>query len=188
MDGADGDWRMPGQLDEPIGPLLFTCARLLDEIAQARVNVEVGERLARPALMRLLPFLDRAGIRPSELARRADVSKQAVGQTLRASENLGFIETIADPTDGRAQLIRLTPEGEAAFRYGNDVLAFLGGELGRSLGASAVRDLTRGLQRMRPVLEAWASDPPTRIAPTEAGRLRGALRRRPTRRGRSGTR
>jgi DNA-binding MarR family transcriptional regulator len=159
----------------PLGPLLLTCARLLDEVAQARVNVEVGERVARPALMRLLPFLDRDGIRPSELARRADVTKQAVGQTLKASEDLGFVEFAADPTDGRAQLIRLTAAGEAAFRYGNSVLAFLEGELSRSIGQPAVRDVASGLQAMLPVLQAWSSSaPPRRPVPRGALRIRRA--------------
>jgi DNA-binding MarR family transcriptional regulator len=159
----------------PLGPLLLTCARLLDEVAQARVNAEVGERVARPALMRLLPFLDRDGIRPSELARRADVTKQAVGQTLKASEDLGFVELTADPADGRAQLIRLTAQGEAAFRYGNSVLAFLEGELTRSVGQAAVRDAVDGLQAMLPVLQAWSSSaPPRRAVPRGALRIRRA--------------
>ena len=61
--------------------------------------------------MRLVPFLDRNGIRPSELARHADITKQAVGQTVKGCEALGFVEFAADPADGRAQLVRLTSEG-----------------------------------------------------------------------------
>src|SRR6188472_715671 len=105
--------RMPAAARPPLGPLLITCARLLDEVAQAQVNREAGDRIARPALMRLVPFLDRNGIRPSELARRADITKQAVGQTLKACESLGLVEFAADRADGRAQLVRLTSDGEA---------------------------------------------------------------------------
>ena len=64
------------------GPVLFECARLLDEIAQAEVNRQAGRRVLTPALVRLLPHLSRDGIRPTELARRIEVSKQAVGQAL----------------------------------------------------------------------------------------------------------
>jgi len=169
---------MPTHGPAALGPLLITCARLLDEVGQAQVNREAGERIARPALMRLLPFLDRRGIRPTDLARRADITKQAVGQTLKASEDLGLVEYVADPTDGRAQLVRLTREGEAAYRYGNSVLAFLEQELARAVGRAAVREVTGGLQAMLPVLQAWsASTPPRRAVPTEALRVRRAAQR-----------
>jgi hypothetical protein len=52
-----------------LGPVLFECARLLDEIAQAEVNREAGARVLTPALVRLLPHLSTEGIRPTELAR-----------------------------------------------------------------------------------------------------------------------
>jgi DNA-binding MarR family transcriptional regulator len=149
--------------DRPaLGPLLITCARLLDEVAQAQVNREAGERIARPALMRLVPFLTREGIRPTELARRADITKQAVGQTLKACEAQGLVEFAADPTDGRAQLVRLTDDGEAAFRYGRSVLRYLDGQLANALGADTLDETTRGLAAMLPVLQGWIDTPPTR--------------------------
>ena len=69
-----------------LGPLLFECARLLDEVAQAEVNREAGRRLLTPALVAVAAApLARGGVGPTELARRVDVSKQAVGQALRGA-------------------------------------------------------------------------------------------------------
>ncbi|WP_157898982.1 MarR family winged helix-turn-helix transcriptional regulator [Luteitalea pratensis] len=171
---------MPAATRTPLGPLLITCARLLDEVAQAQVNREAGDRIARPALMRLVPFLDRNGIRPSELARRADITKQAVGQTLKACEALGLVEFAADPADGRAQLVRLTAEGEAAFRYGRSVLVYLEGQLAGVVGAAAVHDVVAGLEAMLPVLQAWTVAPPSRRpappAALKARRLAGVAK------------
>ena len=152
---------MPAPVRPALGPLLITCARLLDEIAQAQVNREAGERIARPALMRLVPFLTREGIRPTDLARHADITKQAVGQTLKACEAQGLVEFAADPTDGRAQLVRLTDDGEAAFRYGRSVLRYLEGELAAAVGATIVDDTVRGLDALLPVLQAWTAAPPS---------------------------
>jgi DNA-binding MarR family transcriptional regulator len=141
----------------PLGPLLMACARQLDEIAQAQVNREVGMRLARPGLMRLVPYLDGNGIRPTELAKRADVSKQAVGQTLRACEELGVVRFDPDPEDRRAHLVRLTPLGLRAVRYGESVLAFLESELASRVGDATIRDLSRALLAVQHVLDEWGS-------------------------------
>jgi DNA-binding MarR family transcriptional regulator len=139
------------------GPVLFECARLLDEIAQAEVNRQAGRRVLTPALVRLLPHLSREGIRPTELARRIDVSKQAVGQALTDLVERRLVELVADPVDGRARLVRLTESGAAAYDHGRGVLAFYAAALAGRLGASRVADLTKGLMELLPVLQEWAA-------------------------------
>lgn len=180
---------MPARSTPALGPLLMTCARLLDEVAQAQVNREAGERIARPALMRLVPFLTRDGIRSTELARRADISKQAVGQTLKACAAQGMVEFVADPTDGRASLVRLTADGEAAFRYGRSVLAFLEGQLTRTIGDTTMRGVATGLEAMLPVLQSWLDSPPgPGVRKRQGTRGRVTREARDKRRGGQGTR
>lgn len=139
--------------DESFGHLLFTTARLLDERAQARLNAIAGERLARPALMRLLPFLDRTGVRPTALAKRIDVSKQAVGQALAELQRRGYVEYVSDPSDGRARLVRLSTTGAAASRRGLRILAAMESELSISVGRKRLRDTMRTLRAIRDRLE-----------------------------------
>lgn len=158
--------RPPARNVPPLGPLLITCARLLDEVAQAQVNREAGWRAARPALMRLVPHLSRTGIRPTELARRADVSKQAVGQTLRACEADGFVCFAPDPNDGRAQLVQLTAEGEAAVAYGQSVLGALESSLAERVGTPVIDRLCTTLATLLPVLSEWSENgAPSRTIP-----------------------
>ena len=169
-----------------LGPLLFECARLLDEIAQAEVNREAGARVLTPALVRLLPHLSVDGVRPTELARRIDVSKQAVGQALADLAGRGFVEQVPDPADGRGRLVRLTRAGVAAFDHGRGVLAFYERELGARLGRTTVATLRARLASMLPVLEDWsrAGAPPRLIATSAAPRVpraRARSRRRPSR-------
>ena len=154
-----------------LGPVLFECARLLDDVARAEVNRQAGARVLTPALVRLLPHLTTAGVRPTELARRVDVSKQAVGQALGDLESRGFVEMVADPADGRARLVRLTASGLAAFDHGRDVLAFYEDALTRRVGAARMAALTDALARVHVVLAEWtASGAPSRAVGASNGR------------------
>src|SRR5438093_1738202 len=54
------------------------------------------------------------GARPSELATRLRISKQALNYLLGELERLGYLERRADPDDLRSKRIALTPRGIAA--------------------------------------------------------------------------
>ncbi len=83
-----------------------------------------------------------------------DVSKQAVGQSLAWLEAKGLVEYVADPTDGRARLVRLTRAGVAASKHGLSVLATIEDKLADRVGGKALKQTRRGLQAMLPVLES----------------------------------
>ncbi len=51
------------------------------------------------------------GIRLTELATRATLSLAACSEQVNELESLGYLERRPDPTDGRAKLIVLTPNG-----------------------------------------------------------------------------
>lgn len=166
-------------LKASFGHTLFTCARLLDEVAQAEVNRQAGSRVARPALMRLLQHLDFEGIRPTELARRVDVSKQAVGQALAELEAQGLVEAVADDSDGRARKVRLTELGGAAFAHGLGVLAFFTHALEAEVGAHRVAATFAGLRALEEVLARWArTGAPRRPGPAPKRPAPRAKRRR----------
>jgi DNA-binding MarR family transcriptional regulator len=121
------------------------------------VNRQAGARVLTPSLVRLLPHLSRAGIRPTELARRIEVSKQAVGQSLADLAGRGFVELVPDPADGRGRLVRLTPAGEAAYDHGRGVLAFYEAALAERLGRTRVKTLRDSLAALLPVLDDWTT-------------------------------
>jgi DNA-binding MarR family transcriptional regulator len=52
------------------------------------------------------------GTRPSELAARLGISKQALNYLLGELERLGYLERRVDPHDQRSKRIALTPRGE----------------------------------------------------------------------------
>jgi DNA-binding MarR family transcriptional regulator len=65
----------------------------------------------RPSHYRLLDHTPSGGIRLTELANRANMTKQALGEMVVTLQAAGLMEVSPDPTDGRARLVNLTPEG-----------------------------------------------------------------------------
>jgi DNA-binding MarR family transcriptional regulator len=55
------------------------------------------------------PGLD--GLRPSQLAELAGITKQSVNDLLGHLERHGYLGRVPDPADGRARVIRLTSKG-----------------------------------------------------------------------------
>jgi DNA-binding MarR family transcriptional regulator len=51
------------------------------------------------------------GVRPSQLADRAGITKQSVNDLLGHLEGHGYLLRVPDPVDGRARVIRLTAKG-----------------------------------------------------------------------------
>lgn len=140
------------------GHTLLECARLFDELGQERLNAELGEDIARPSVMRLVPHMPAEGIRPTELARRADISKQAVGQTLGFLEERGLVEFAPDPEDGRALIVRMTDVGVEASRLGLEALGRVERDVAERVGADVIAATFAGLREILAVLESRVSE------------------------------
>jgi DNA-binding MarR family transcriptional regulator len=61
------------------------------------------------------------GMRLTELAQTARITKQSMGALVDSLENGGYVERVEDPDDARASRVRLTARGR---RYGRDVREF----------------------------------------------------------------
>jgi DNA-binding MarR family transcriptional regulator len=62
--------------------------------------------------------VDPEGSRLTDIAERARMTKQSVGEAATDLERRGYLERIPDPTDGRVKIIRLTDRGREAQRVG----------------------------------------------------------------------
>src|SRR5262249_29884323 len=102
--------------------LLFKASRLANERALGRVAEHPDGRRVRPAHTALFPHLDFEGIRLTDLARRAGITKQAAGQLVDDLVGAGMVERVRDPTDRRAKRIRFSRRGYAALMHGLGVL------------------------------------------------------------------
>lgn len=107
--------------DMLIGALLRVPAeaihrRIIRELNGAGFN---GLSLAHMAVFRY-PSPD--GVRPSVLAERAGMSKQAMNRLLGTLEDLGYLARSDAPDEGRARVVHLTRRGRAAYEKAIEVL------------------------------------------------------------------
>jgi len=65
------------------------------------------------------------GARVTDMAKRAGVTKQAIGQLVSHLEAAGYVTRVPDPTDARARVVCLTERGRQAAAAAMDVLSEL---------------------------------------------------------------
>jgi len=75
---------------------------------------EAGFDDLEPAHLIVLQYPGPQGAKPSELAARLRMSKQALNYQLGQLERLGYLERLPDPDDLRSKRIALTPRAESA--------------------------------------------------------------------------
>ncbi len=165
--------------------LLFKCARLLNDEAVARLKRQTGSATLRAAHTSLLPHIDLGGTRATVIAARLGISKQAVGQLVDEMVEMGVLEEVDDPNDGRAKLIRFTARGQQGLLQGLAVLRELEGELGVRIGKARMKALHDTLGRLLGAISQLTA-PTVAGAPATAKRVaaKPAAARGPARGGR----
>jgi DNA-binding MarR family transcriptional regulator len=88
-----------------------------------RYFAEHGHPEVRPPHGDLLQYLDTDGTRVSDLAARAQVTKQSMAELVLHLERHGYVERIPDPSDRRAKLVRATGRGEEVFALAREFVA-----------------------------------------------------------------
>lgn len=102
---------------------------LLDVALEAMLSefrAELGDSEfadVRPTHGCVFRFVRGEGMRLTELARLAHMTKQSVGEIVDDLAGRGYVERVADPADRRAKLIRLTERGREAQTYGFGLFA-----------------------------------------------------------------
>jgi DNA-binding MarR family transcriptional regulator len=91
------------------------------------------------------------GTRPSELAGRLRISKQALNYLLGELERLGYLERRPDPNDLRSKRVALTPRGTSAIGVIREAVEELENDWANQLGSerfAELRDLLRELNEL----------------------------------------
>lgn len=69
----------------------------------------------------VLAHLNLDGTRLTELAERASMTKQAMGQLIDEVERLGYVKRTPDLSDGRAKIVKFTKKGLELIKQGTEI-------------------------------------------------------------------
>lgn len=109
---------------------------------------ERGHPDVRYAHGNVFQYLDDAGTRVSDLAQRAQMTKQSMAQLIQHLEDHGYVERVPDPADGRAKLVRTTARGREVFALVREFVAEVDARLLDRLGPAKLQQLRTLLQEL----------------------------------------
>jgi DNA-binding MarR family transcriptional regulator len=98
--------------------------------------------------MAVLQFPGPDGGRPSLLAERAGMSKQAMNQLLRSLERIGYLARSDAPDEDRARIVRLTRRGRAGYAKIHEILQDIERQWSAELGPKHFSQLKELLLRV----------------------------------------
>jgi DNA-binding MarR family transcriptional regulator len=134
-------------MSKSIGVLLRDGASAVDGEIKA-AQAEHGFDEIQPGHHTVLRHLGEDGARPSELAAKAGITRQAVTKTLDELERLGLVDREPDPADGRGVIVRYTTRGLAALQVARTRMNQLEQRYASRVGADrwrTVRDVLEAL-------------------------------------------
>lgn len=151
MDVRDDGWRITH-----LGRLLGEAMRRFDErvLHLMAHNVEVPLALSNLAAraqvsaahIHITRHLALEGSRLTDLAQRAGMSKQAMGDLVDQCEAWGLVQREPDARDARVRVVRFTPTGLAWLQAFKDAVAQAEAEFRAEVGAEVATVVTIGLE------------------------------------------
>lgn len=86
------------------------------------------------------------GVRATDIAQKAQITKQSMSYLINYLEKNEYIEKFDDPSDGRAQLIRLTKKGEDVENIARNSIANTQSEWRNVIGEAKINEIVSSLQ------------------------------------------
>jgi DNA-binding MarR family transcriptional regulator len=139
---AEGDASritLPALMDLAVEAMYVDFRRLLEQSGITDV---------RPTHGCVFRFIHGDGMRLTELASLAGLTKQSVGEIVDDLAGLGYLERYPDPTDKRAKLIRLTKKGLKAQAIGFSLFEKLEEDWAEAFGADRIGALRSLLEEV----------------------------------------
>src|ERR1041385_4175066 len=133
----------------PGPPLIGALLRMPWEVVQRRMLAALHERGfddLDAAHLNVFQYPGPEGARPSELAARLRISKQALNHLLGQLEKLGYLERRPDPNDLRSKRVALTARGKFAVRVIREAVAEIEASWEQKLGSKRLAELRRLLR------------------------------------------
>jgi DNA-binding MarR family transcriptional regulator len=142
----------------PLGPpLIGALLRMPVDVIRGRMLAALHERGFTdvvPAHLAVMRWPGPQGLRPSELADRIGMTRQATNYLLGQLEGLGYLERRPDPDDQRSRRVHLTPRGREVGATMRDAVTEVEAEWSALLGAEDFGRLASILERLNAELAA----------------------------------
>ena len=141
--------------DGPTVPTLMFVAfrhvetRVLEAVLRAGHTVTLAQA-------RIFQRVGPEGTRLTALAEQAQVTKQTASALVDQLEANGYVERRPDPSDARARLICISPQGARAWSAAAAELQRVEGEWRSHLGARRWTELERSLSALREITDPYA--------------------------------
>ncbi len=144
---------------DPEERLLGALLRIPFQAIVSRIHtglIAAGYTDLRPAHFVVFQQMRPEGVRLTELAEAAQITKQSMGYLVDYLEKQGYVERVPDPVDGRARIIRLTERGKDVERTARAIIRDVEAEWSRHVGEQEMRQLCQTLRKLVAVLEQRA--------------------------------
>ncbi len=141
----------PSEDQRMLGALL----RIPFQAIVARIHeglIATGYVDLRPAHFVVFQQMRPEGVRLTELAERAQITKQSMGSLVDYLEERGYVERVPDPADRRAKIVRLTERGKDVERAAREILRGIEADWGRQLGELRLQQLRDTLRDLVDIL------------------------------------
>ena len=116
-----------------------------EDVPLALSNLAAREQVSA-AHIHITRHLELGGTRLGELAQRAGMSKQAMGDLVDQCEAWGLVTREPDPRDARARIIQFTPTGLAWLKAFREAVAQAEREFRQEVGADVATVVAIGLE------------------------------------------
>ena len=103
--------------------------------------------------------IDPGGTRLSVLAERAQIAKQTATALVDRLERAGYVERVADPTDGRARLVRMTSRAKEAIPHARAEEERIEEEWRAHLGTKRMQQFRKALTDLRKITDPYQGSP-----------------------------
>jgi DNA-binding MarR family transcriptional regulator len=138
---------------------LLGVARYLQASMMHTLQAQCGHEHLRLGFSSYITLIGEGDKRLTDLAAILGISRQACNQAVKQVEAAGYIERTADPVDGRAKQLTLSPRGVKLRRDGLRIVAQLDKQFAGIVGVPAIADTSRSLWKIYQSLSLGLTPP-----------------------------
>ena len=142
-------------------PMIGVVARAYREMRADMIRVAHarGHTVIKPAHNDVFATLPLEGARASDMAARAGITRQSMGEIIRELVDLGILEMHPDPTDGRAKIVKFSEHGLAHIAAGKQHIMEMEQRFVEEFGAEDCETARRVLEGIVELAHESANDP-----------------------------